>query len=719
MSNDLQSLVPASCTAVFPRAEGGAPTGDVYPVVVTLTSLGLSQYAGITGHTGTRVLHSAAIADFSGGSAVNASEISSLAAQMATDWYRWQLGRVDEWLAGACPWTPDGYHDIEFDHTDRLATHVARGPWNDCDDSQLSASSAGSLPPGNIIQNLYVTNLYTGGGPKVPRSLVTGVCHPPVLDAELTTDAEINTTSNVPLIVETVTLAQAGQAIVTAIFNWHADGTSTAGNVFTGVLNLNTADIGTDSPSSKRPLFTVPNATWKETQSHSWLVNLIAGTNTLTLNAKRLSGAGLVFASAYLIVNVTSIFTQRQLALLPAGTEFGAADCVADATDCCEGGGDIGTGPGGSGPDSLPCGKCTPETPYAWLFTASEFVLCKDGDPNDCAFTLDQFDGCAWYGTCNGVGAELQIESDGGMRKWVLTIAGMVYTLTEDTPGDCCSPITLTLATALNDFSPCADAPDTITLFPLCPSDGGGGGGPPDVSVLCCPDDLIPSVFVLTFSNGDSATVYYDGVTNWVGPGTICGHIFSHVTVTCHGDGSWSCASGISDDGLCTMIDDGVNDVTHCAAPFALHFTGATFTCCGPLDIGVGGGSDVPPPLVITTCCPDGLPATLNAVITNVSGCACLASTYKIAWVSAYKMWVYTGLACTGKLLTIELECLGSFGSPVALAISIVCDGVVIVSRAEADLGATCSPLSLHYTNGGLGYSVTGCCTGTITVAVS
>jgi hypothetical protein len=131
--SDLRALVPANVTATYPRSDSGVVGTDFTPYTVSLTSLTLTEFRQVTGYNGAKVFHSNTIAAWTGGgSPTNDAELTALTAQLATDWYRWQLGKLDVKFAAVVPWVPEGLHDVSWVWSvGELSTHVSRGPWND------------------------------------------------------------------------------------------------------------------------------------------------------------------------------------------------------------------------------------------------------------------------------------------------------------------------------------------------------------------------------------------------------------------------------------------------------------------------------------------------------------------------------------------------------------------------------------------------------------
>ncbi len=184
MPNDLPGLIPSSVTVVFPQASNGVATGTSYTIAVTLLSLNLPEYAAtpftpnhpatsaIVGHAGTHLVHSSAVANFTGGgSPANVTELTNLAAQISQDFFLWRLSAADVALMGICPYTPEGLSDfVEWLHRDgdaQCRTHVHPGQRQDWTDSLNHYGTYGSLPPpipAMQVGDLTVTKSLTVSG---------------------------------------------------------------------------------------------------------------------------------------------------------------------------------------------------------------------------------------------------------------------------------------------------------------------------------------------------------------------------------------------------------------------------------------------------------------------------------------------------------------------------------------------------------------------------
>jgi hypothetical protein len=147
VANDLVASAPASVTVTFPRPDG---TAAAYPV--TLASLGLPEFQGVTGFPGSALLHSTALANAPAGTTPpNDAELAALARQLAQDWYRHRVAPHDVLYAGVAPWTPSGFTDVvEWAQTPRqVTTRARRGPWLDHREEVFHHGSAGSSGGGS------------------------------------------------------------------------------------------------------------------------------------------------------------------------------------------------------------------------------------------------------------------------------------------------------------------------------------------------------------------------------------------------------------------------------------------------------------------------------------------------------------------------------------------------------------------------------------------
>lgn len=160
---DLPGLIPISVTCAFPKTVDGVWSGENYVKTTTLASLALAEFTGALANANTHVLHPSAVAAYVGAGVTpsNQTELDAMAGQMATDWYRWQLGKANVAFNGTVSFVPCGLVDaIEWDWDQpRPRTSVYRAPFNDMASKRLTSTGAG----GSIVNfyfSLYVVNAY-------------------------------------------------------------------------------------------------------------------------------------------------------------------------------------------------------------------------------------------------------------------------------------------------------------------------------------------------------------------------------------------------------------------------------------------------------------------------------------------------------------------------------------------------------------------------------
>lgn len=392
-NNDLASLVPATVEVAFPSTADGLFTGITTPISVTLASRALAEFKNITGAPWTKVLHRYEIAEWEGtpnGSSsvfINKTTLTALAKQVATDWYRWQLEKLDVQYVGSCPWNPDGLEDIEWRQSAGvIATRIIRGPFNPPEDLLFRAPAL--VGNNSLIPNLYVTNnfyiyndqtyqtyfSYTinyvtntsviniyntiiNGDPvwgnPVIKPIVTEVCYYPFTYQWVQVSTILINAVATTLITANFILAEPTIAYITAhieTFSGAAGDTATATLKVDGVaqtLALN---------------WTVPFApNYQSIVSQAWVVTLAAGSHTVVLSATCAAASISSLDDTNLVVHCDGVLRVEQTdAYFPNGTEFGAVLCATNPQSCC----DQTISPGGSGtqggsPVSGTCSSCS------------------------------------------------------------------------------------------------------------------------------------------------------------------------------------------------------------------------------------------------------------------------------------------------------------------------------------------------------------------------
>lgn len=130
--------VPAGVQVVFGKTEDGAYSLTPHTVDVTLLGLVISQFGDSNGMAGAKKsLTGDLVAEFTGGSGTpdNVTALADYAEQLAEDWYKWQLGDLDQVLSGIVPWEPNGQIDV-IEWTYRVGdckTRIMRDRWYDHD----------------------------------------------------------------------------------------------------------------------------------------------------------------------------------------------------------------------------------------------------------------------------------------------------------------------------------------------------------------------------------------------------------------------------------------------------------------------------------------------------------------------------------------------------------------------------------------------------------
>src|SRR5438309_710890 len=122
--------VPSAVTVIFPKSVNGSVVQGFYTKTVTLAELALTAYGDTIGRAGEYLIRSDTIANFSqSGTALNASNITSLAKALAKAFYLWRLSSIEAVFEGAVPWESDGLHDVEWTHAGSICTHVHVSRW--------------------------------------------------------------------------------------------------------------------------------------------------------------------------------------------------------------------------------------------------------------------------------------------------------------------------------------------------------------------------------------------------------------------------------------------------------------------------------------------------------------------------------------------------------------------------------------------------------------
>ena len=149
--HDLNGAVPTAFRLLFPQTVDGVTTEFEIAITVTLASLSLAEFTGVSGNGTTETVRLSATADYSSGSnpvPTNLDDLEELAQQWARDEYRLRLGRLSARLAGLPEAVPDALHGaMEWHHGHGdLSVLVDPGP-GFVDAGNLPISTGG--PTGN------------------------------------------------------------------------------------------------------------------------------------------------------------------------------------------------------------------------------------------------------------------------------------------------------------------------------------------------------------------------------------------------------------------------------------------------------------------------------------------------------------------------------------------------------------------------------------------
>jgi hypothetical protein len=134
-ADDIKKSVPAEVELVFRRGTpSGAHQDNPYTISQSLLSLSLTEYDGVTGYEGSKVIYGDAVATFAGGgSPSNLTDLEDYAEQAATDWYLWQISDFDYHYNGVVEWRLNAQVDeVEWCFfADRCTTRISRNAYNE------------------------------------------------------------------------------------------------------------------------------------------------------------------------------------------------------------------------------------------------------------------------------------------------------------------------------------------------------------------------------------------------------------------------------------------------------------------------------------------------------------------------------------------------------------------------------------------------------------
>lgn len=175
ISNDHHAIIPANVRVLFP-AQSPVSNLPPYAVTVQLSQLGLGSQidSAYSPNSGTMPIQSIQVANYdTKGNLTNKADLDALAKQLATDYYLFELGKLDVVFPGIAPWKPEGTSDsirwfhkgIGGDDGAMVSTRVQRGSCHAYLDPQ-GGSSSSNTPPFNLTfaesENGTIENLAKG-----------------------------------------------------------------------------------------------------------------------------------------------------------------------------------------------------------------------------------------------------------------------------------------------------------------------------------------------------------------------------------------------------------------------------------------------------------------------------------------------------------------------------------------------------------------------------
>lgn len=144
----VNQFVPSSVDVVFSVTYDGVYNVIPYVINQTLTGLALSNFSGVTGFTGTKILMGDLTAVYVKGVLQNSAALTAYAVAAASAWYQYQLSTVDQVLSGIANWSPNGLNcAVEWTYRKEMCcTRVMRNRWNDRDWGKPRLSTREGLP---------------------------------------------------------------------------------------------------------------------------------------------------------------------------------------------------------------------------------------------------------------------------------------------------------------------------------------------------------------------------------------------------------------------------------------------------------------------------------------------------------------------------------------------------------------------------------------------
>jgi hypothetical protein len=205
MARDQSPVIPQNVVMIFSSVWSGASTPlsslpPAYTVTIALSSLTVPNLNPATvGFPGKKIVHSTAQAIFTTGSLTvpsNASVLTALATQWATDFYSWRLLDYDKRAIGIVNWAVDGIADIEWSYLEAkdptacmIATRASAWPRGTEPDELMHADQAGARPRGPLFAKTPGGGITAMTGTAFPYAPGSATCEVGYFDGTLIQDA--------------------------------------------------------------------------------------------------------------------------------------------------------------------------------------------------------------------------------------------------------------------------------------------------------------------------------------------------------------------------------------------------------------------------------------------------------------------------------------------------------------------------------------------------
>lgn len=454
--------------------------------------------------------------------------------------------------------------------------------FNDITISNLTVNNFFTLVDNSYFYDfsIHITNNYYLDVTTIPFRVVTNVCAVNKTVSKVATGTTtINSTSETDITGSSSTFSLTGTAVCmfTAKIEWDGNGAATTGETFAAYVNVDT----TTNTTTFAKTYVVHASQIIDGCITLSLGSLAAGSHTVKLVAKRLTGAGSIVVgvnTSWTLHAETLTNVEARVIYIPAAQQYGPTSCTV-APSCC----DTGDPPD---PPDPPVGDCeqqcsayfeegvpTPvcsDQPTAWDVTISGISGYSGNNPNG-TYSLTPVSPCMYEGAI-GSGARIRISIVywAGVVRYFLTSVGPIdYFLFQsdqdyDLGENCCHEVTF-IPSGTQQLT----VPDEITATPDDCCDG-------EVTA-CCEGVGIPNTLTATITAkvgdcsclSDTYTMENTSPGVWTSTANLCASGFP-LTLTCTGTSidDWEISSA-------SFGTDGPDTGSTCS-PLSLIWAGET-----------------------------------------------------------------------------------------------------------------------------------------------